>query len=399
MTPRQRILATLEHRQVDRVPVDFAGTDCTSAHAIAYDRLRRHLGIQPRPIRLACLIQQVAEADPEVAEQLGGQAVGLFHHPKTWRLWKSGYGFDLEVPDGWRPETQSDGATVVRDAAGTVRTKRPADGLYFDPVRFVFADVQRPEELDEHASVFQRWDWPTVNDESIDAYAARAKKLRAATDRAIVASWRMHYLQAGQIMRGYEQFMIDLLCDETLVRAMLDRLHAAYLARAGAMLEALGEAVDVVFFTDDLGTQNGPLISPDVYRRLIKPYWTELIALIKEHDKKVLMHACGAVSQFIPDLIDMGVDALNPVQITAADMAPERLKREFGKDITFWGGGINTQGGLDGGTPASIAEEVRRNIDTFAAGGGYVFTQVHNIQANVPPENIIAAYETAVEGS
>jgi uroporphyrinogen decarboxylase len=139
------------------------------------------------------------------------------------------------------------------------------------------------------------------------------------------------------------------------------------------------------------------LVSPDCYRQMIKPYWKELIGLIKKYDKKVLMHACGAISELIPDLIEMGVDAINPVQITATGMAPARLKKEFGKDITFWGGGVSTQGVLDKGSVREIKDEVRRNVDIFAPGGGFVFTQVHNIQCDVPPENIVAAYKTALE--
>ncbi len=198
-------------------------------------------------------------------------------------------------------------------------------------------------------------------------------------------------------MRGYEQFMVDLLIDEPLVRGLLDRLHASYMQRAETFLKTMADSIDVVFLTDDLGTQNAPLLNPKTYRKLIKPYWAELIALIKQYNKKTLMHSCGAVSQFIPDLIEMGVDAVNPVQITAAGMEPAHLKKEFGNDIAFWGGGISTQGVLDRGTVQQVTDEVKRNVEIFAPGGGFVFTQVHNIQYNVPPENIVAAYQTARE--
>jgi len=395
MTPRQRILAALEHRQPDRLPVDFAGTDCSSLHAVAYGRLRRKLAIEPRPIRLACLTQQAVEADGEVQDRFGGDAVGLYFHPRQWRRWDGGYGAPVEVPAQWQPEQLPDGSAVVRGPDGTALAKRTAGGHYFDPVHFPLADLASPEELAGRAQVFERWDWPAVMDESVAEYAARARSLYQSTDRAVSASWRMHYLQAGQLLRGYEQFMVDLLTDERLVRAVLDRLHAAYLERAGRFLAALGDWFDIVFFTDDLGTQQGPLVSPELYRRLLKPYWAELIGLVRSRGKKVLMHSCGAVAEFIPDLIEIGVDALNPVQITAAGMAPERLKREFGRDIAFWGGGVSTQGVLDKAPAAQVRQEVRRNLDAFAPGGGFVFTQVHNIQADVPAENIIAAFDAA----
>ena len=397
MTPRERILAALEHREGDRVPIDLAGTDCSSIHVIAYDKLCKHVGIEPGPIQPVCPVLMVAEAEEELQDYFKADAKALYFHPKQWRMWDSGWEFDLKVPDLWRPEALNDGKDVIRDANGVIRLERPAGGYYFDPVSFVFAEIQSPDELDKYPAVFDRWDWPAFNDESIEAYAARAKALYHATDRAVVASWRMHYLQAGQIMRGYEQFMIDLLIDEPLVRGLLDRLHATYLQRAQTFLEAMAESVDVIFFTDDLGTQNGPLIGPEIYRKLIKPYWAELIALIKKYEKKVLMHTCGAVSQFIPDLIEIGVDAVNPVQITAHGMEPARLKKDFGKDIAFWGGGVSTQGVLDRATDQEVRDEAKRNVEIFAPGGGFVFTQVHNIQFNVPPENIVAAYQAALE--
>ena len=395
MTPRERIIAALERRATDRLPIDFAGTDCSSVHLVAYDRLRKKLGIEPRAMRLGCLMQQIAEADRELLAHFRSDAEALCFHPRKWRLWESGYGFDVEVAERWRPERLPDGSMVVKDAQGVVRSRRAAGGFYFDPAEPVFASVTSPGELDAHAAVFDRWDWPAVLDESVPEYAARARKLRDSTDRALVAMWRMHYLQAGQILRGYEQFLMDLLTDEPLVRALMDRLHAAYMARARSFLDAVGESIDVVFFTDDLGAQTGPLVGPEVFRRLIKPYWAEMIALVKSRGKKVLMHSCGAISAFLPDMIEMGVDAVNPVQITAAGMAPAELKRQFGKDIAFWGGGVSTQGVLDRGSPAQVRDEVRRNIDVFSRGGGYVFTQVHNIQADVPPENILAAYDAA----
>ena len=397
MTPRQRIVAALEHREPDRLPIDFAGTECSSIHMIAYDKLRKHLGMEPRLMRGACLILMLAEPESKLQDYFNTDTAALYYYPQKWKQWNSGWGFDVEVPDLWQPEELDNGQSVIRDSNGVIRLKRPAGGYYFDPVSFVFSDIKTSEEFDEYPQIFDRWDWPSVADETVDQYADRAQKLYTSTDRAVIASWRMHYLQAGQIMRGYEQFMIDLLIDEPLARGLLDRLHAAYMQRAETFLKVMAGSIDIVLLADDLGTQNAPLLNPDTYRKLIKPYWAELIALIKRYNKKTLMHSCGAVSEFIPDLIEMGVDAVNPVQITAAGMEPARLKKEFGEDIAFWGGGISTQGVLDRGTVQEVQDEVKRNVDTFASGGGFVFTQVHNIQYNVPPENIVAAYKAAFE--
>jgi uroporphyrinogen decarboxylase len=395
MTPRERILAALDGRTPDRLPVDFAGTDCSTFHAAAYDPLRKALGIEPRPIRIGLLAQQAVDPDVEVLDAMGGDVQILLFHPRRWRLWDSGYGFDAEVPSEWRPETMPDGSAVVRNAAGAVTSKRAAGGLYFDPVGFPLKDAAEVSDLDRFAGLFARWDWPTVMDETPPQYAARARRVYQGTDRAVVACWRMHYLQAGQLMRGYEQFMVDLLADEPMVRGIFDRLHAAYMRRAREWLDLMADWVDVIFFTDDLGGQQAPLIGPPLYRRLIKPYWAELVGLVKGRGKRVLMHTCGAVSEFIGDLIEIGVDAVNPVQITAAGMEPARLVRDFGRDITFWGGGVSTQGTLDTASPDAVAAEVRRNLDAWRRTDRYVFTQVHNIQAGVPAANVLAAFRAA----
>ncbi len=344
------------------------------------------------------IVQVLAEIDEGMQNYFHADVEALYFYPREWKTWNSGWGFDMEAPKLWMPEDLDNGKTIIRDSKGNISLERPDGGYYFDPVSFVFSGINKPDEFAAYQNVFDRWDWPAVDDESIEQYSIRAKKQYNSTDRAVAASWRMHYLQAGQIMRGYEQFMIDLLTDETLVRTMLDRLHETYLKRAKTFLDAMGNYIDIVFFTDDLGTQNAALINPVTYRKIIKPYWIELINLVKKYDKKVLMHTCGAVSDFIPDFIEMGIDAINPVQITAEGMDPERLKKKFGKDITFWGGGISTQGVMDCGSIQEFKDEVKRNIDILAPGGGFVFTQVHNIQYNVPPENIKTAYKTAYSG-
>jgi len=394
-TPRQRVIAALGRKNTGPVAMDFGATECSSAHLIAYRNLRSHLGLDPQPLRLGCMAQLVAEADSEVQTRLGSDAVALPFYPRRWRNWDSGYGFPVEVPEGWKPEILPDGYSVIRDKHGVVLSRRAPGGMYFDVGAFSLADAVSPKDYDARPDLFARWDWPAVLDESVEEYAARARRLYAATDRAVIAQWRMHYLQAGQLLRGYEQFLVDLLVEEDMARGLLDRLHVAYMQRARVFLDALDGSIDAVFFTDDLGTQSAPLIGLETYRAMIKPYWAELIALVKARGIKVIMHACGAVSDFIPDMIEMGVDALNPVQITATGMAPERLIRDFGRDISFWGGGVSTQGTLDRATPAVIREEVVRNVGAFNRYGGYVFTPVHNIQADVPPENIVAAFQAA----
>jgi len=200
----------------------------------------------------------------------------------------------------------------------------------------------------------------------------------------------MHYLQSGQVMRGFEQFLVDLMVDKDMAHALLDKLHQVYLRRVDTFLAAFGDSIDVVFLTDDLGTQQSGIISPKTYREMIFPYIAELVGKIKAAGKKVVMHSCGAVSSFIPSLIEMGVDGLNPVQVSAGGMNPRDLVREYGRDIAFWGGGCDTQHALNSPDTETVRADVRRRVEEFGPDAHWIYTQVHNIQYDVPAENILA---------
>ncbi|NQT13045.1 MAG: hypothetical protein HQ582_09875, partial [Planctomycetes bacterium] len=192
------------------------------------------------------------------------------------------------------------------------------------------------------------------------------------------------------LMRGYEQFLIDIMVDKDLAHALLAKLHQAYLERIDRFMAAFGPWCDVVFLTDDLGTQKGGMISTDTYREMIFPYISEAVGRIKAAGKKVVMHSCGAVSSYVPWMIEMGVDALNPVQVSAHGMNPAELVRQYGRDIAFWGGGCDTQHALNASDPEVVRADVRRRLAEYGPDASLVFTQVHNIQYDVPPENILA---------
>ncbi len=187
--------------------------------------------------------------------------------------------------------------------------------------------------------------------------------------------------------------MVDLVANKKTARQLLDYLLEGYLRRIDRLGPLLADSVDVVLLNDDLGTQNGLMLAPATYREMIQPYQKVLFEHVKRSfGKPILFHSCGAIRDLIPDLIELGVDALNPVQLSASDMDLTALKRDFGRDITFWGGGIDTQSVLNHKTPAEVANAVRRNVDILAPGGGFVFCQVHNIQPDVPPENVVAMF-------
>ena len=390
MTGRQRVLAVLNHEKPDRIPYDLGGTDCSSVHVLAYQRLRRALGLDDGPVRCGCLWQLIAEPDREVMDALETDVEALWFRSRQTKLWHAPFGVDLIVPEQFAVEDLPDGSSVVKNADGVVSGKRAHDAYYMDPVGTPLADVTSPDELDRFDELFERWDYPAVFDEPLDALARRARRQYQATDRAVVALWQLHYLQTGQMMRGFDQFLIDLMINQDMARAILDKLHQVYLRRLDTFLEALKDAVDVVFLADDLGTQQAGMISPATYREMLFPYMAEIVGKVKAAGKKVLMHSCGAVSAFIPDLIEMGVDALNPVQVSAADMNPRDLVRRFGRDIAFWGGGCDTQHAMNATDPEVVRADARRRIEQFGPEASWVFTQVHNIQYDVPPENILA---------
>jgi uroporphyrinogen decarboxylase len=387
-------LAVLERRKPDRVPFDLGGTDCSSIHAVAYRRLREAMGLPTGPIPCACLMQFNVEVEEDVRAALGVDAEMLRFAPKVTRVWQAPFGVDLIVPDGFRPERQPDGSwTMSRGGRGT-SARMAVDAHYFDPDGFPMPHVTSPAELDAYDELFAHWDYSSIYDEPLDALGERARKQYEGTDRAVVAIWQLHFLQAGQLMRGYDQFLMDLMTAKDLAHAILAKLLDVYVARIDRLLEATGPYFDVVLLTDDLGTQKAGMLSPTLYREMIYPYISQVVAKIKAAGKKIVMHSCGAVSAFVPFLIGMGVDALNPIQVSAEGMDPADLVREYGRDIAFWGGGIDTQSALCADNPDTVCTDVRKRLERFGPDASWIFTQVHNIQYDVPPRNILAMHET-----
>jgi len=397
MTGRERILAALRHREADRVPIDLGGTESSGIHADAYARLAAHLGIDDTP-RVFDVQQQVTLICEEVRRRLRIDTTPLAFEPAEWTRDTTGTGTPVLTPSGWTPETAGDGSRVVRDSSGAVLAVMPAGGYYFDSFDHPLADVTSPSDLPRRRSAFEEMDKPAFLDEGWDAMAARAAALHADTDYCVVANLCVHILAAGEALRGFETFMMDLVADRPMAFAVMEQLLETYAPRIDAFADKIAPHVDVVLVNDDLGSQAGPLLSPETYRETVKKFHARLFEYIKRRTgKPLLLHSCGSVYALIGDFIEIGVDAINPVQVSAADMDTARLKREFGSEITFWGGGCDTQRVLAMGTPQKVADEVKRRIDDLAPGGGFVFTQVHNIQPDVPPANVVAMLDAAAE--
>jgi uroporphyrinogen decarboxylase len=345
----------------------------TTIHVTAYRNLRNHLDMPVVQPVVAMVAEQLVQVDEDLAEYLQTDV----------RLVRPGTASSFEYI--FRDEGEYEAYT---DEWG-IGWRKPVDGgFYYDMYHHPLADAESLEQLKAHPfpDPLEHGRFAPLREQ---AEAARAKDKAVAlagpcAGIAEVYSW----------MRGYEEYYVDLALNQSWVAYMLDRLvefKSAYWERA---LAEIGHLVDVVVEADDLGGQNAPLMSPRTYRKLIQPRHQRLFSFIKEQAPvKVFYHTCGAVRKLIPGLIDAGIDILNPVQISAAGMNLAELKQEFGRDLVFWGGGVDTQGVLGTATPDEVRAHVRHNIETLAPGGGFVFAAVHDIQANVPPENIVAMWE------
>lgn len=393
MNSRERVVIGLNHKEPDRVPIDLGAMMSTGITGIAYNKLKAYLGIQGGRTRMYDLGQQLAEPELEVLERIHADVLPLLiSEPKEWKPSVLPDGSPCEVPTWFNPEREPDGSLVLRDGEGRIVARMPEDGYYFDGVYHPLANVSSIQELETYSF------YTPIDQETLDDLHARAKRLYETTDYAIMLNGAGSIYEWAQTLRGWDTFMMDLAADPKFASALMARLAEANIRRLEQILPAVEGYIQVIQVGDDLGMQSGPQLSPRLYRRLVKPWHAKLYRYIKEHTSAHLfLHTCGSVYAFIPDFIEMGVDVLNPVQVSAKDMDTKRLKEEFGTDIVFWGGGCDTQKVLPFGTPDEVREEVRRRIGDLASDGGFVFNQVHNIQAGVPPENIMAMYEAALE--
>jgi uroporphyrinogen decarboxylase len=379
MNHRERVLAALQHREPDRVPMDLGGTTDSTIVAAGYPRLRAALGLGPNVTRMQDVVQQTAMIDEDVRVALGVDTRPILPLPRRWRRDVLPDGSPADLPAAFRPERLPDGSQVARDEGGTVMLKMPAGGHYFDPVHVPLADATSSKEIEKHLRAIETYDAPDYLDERYEALAEQGRALREETDYLLVGFFGGHIFQAGQALRGWEQFPVDLLVSPGFAEALMDQLAEANLRRFARFAATVGRWVDVVQFEDDLGMQDRPLVRPSLYRQRVKPYHEKLFRFAKAQcDALILLHSDGAIAPLIPDLIEMGVDAINPVQVSAAGMEPRELKRAFGDEIAFWGAGCESQRVLPFGSPQEVADEVKRRIDELAPGGGWVFAPIHS---------------------
>ncbi|MEN6386704.1 MAG: uroporphyrinogen decarboxylase family protein [Phycisphaerales bacterium] len=376
MTSRERVIKTLNYEIPDRIAIDLGGNQ-TGIHKVAYECLIKKLGIKDK-IEIMDAVQQLAQPCEEVLKRFHIDFRYIrANAPASWKG-----GIEKNVRDG---RTWFD----LKDEFGVIWSM-PENEPYYMDISFHPLAKATLKDIAEYP-------FPKGNDESrFEGLRERALMLKKETPYAVVSGISGVVYETCWYLRGLEQWFIDLHMQPEFCEALIDQTLKFWMDWFSIFLKEVGDVVDVIMVGDDLAGQNGPLFRPEIYRSIVKPRQKKLVQYIKSKtNAKIWYHTCGNCIEYIPELIDNGVNILNPVQISADRMDPDFLKSKFGSKIIFWGGGCDSQHVLPFATPKEVEENVRLNINSFKKGGGYVFNNVHNIQAGVPADNIIALFDSA----
>lgn len=408
MNSRERVIAALNHKQPDRVAVDFGGHRSSGIAAIAYNKLKKKLGITSSDIYVYDMIQQLAIVEPEVLDACGSDVIelgrGFMLDDAEWKDWVLPDGTPCKIPAYINLDQRGDENYLVSND-GIDLAVMPKDCLYFEQIYWPWENV----DFENHSfegleEAFNNSMWTStpcpgghipLTDEGCQQLAEGAKKLRESTDRAILGIFGGNLFEVPQFLFRIDNYLMYMGLYPEATKRLSQALYDFYLPRLEKWVAAVGPYIDVMLFGDDLGSQNGPLMSPDMYREYYQPWHSKLWHHAKElaPHVNIHLHSCGGIEPILGDLIEAGLESSNPVQTSCAGMDPKLLKDKYGDKFTFWGGGCDTRSVLPYGTPQEVRQNVIKNVNIFAPNGGFVFQQVHNIMADVPPENIIAMFK------
>lgn len=407
MTSRERVLAAINHNEPDRIPIDLGATPSSGISAIAYSNLIKYIGRNDLPVWIYDVVQQLAQPHEDIINYFNvdvldiGRAFNV--NESDWKPTTLANGAQAFYPKWFNPVKQEDGSFVTLDDDGErILSKMPIGATFFDQTYFPYIDgyPSSYETLDaEMNRVMWARDahspWDHAGDSDFwDQLRKKAVHLRETTDKALMIVCGCNLFEWGTFLRRMDNFLMDLMCDHYNVEKLLDELMKRHLATLEKVCATVGDVVDIIRFGDDLGMTSGPFMDVDTYRMLFKPRHKMLCDYVKTHSKMhTFIHSCGSISLLMPDLIEAGIEIFNPVQTNAFNMEPEFLKKEFGQECTFWGGGIETVGVLNNESVEAVKEQVLERLEIFSKGGGFVFNTVHNILPDVPPENIVAMFE------
>ena len=414
MTSRERVIAALNHREADKIPLDLGGCAVTGMQASTVYRLRQALSLDPpgTPVKVVEPYQILGEIAPDLMDAVGidvaclwGRKTMFGFENAHWKEWRLFDGTPVLVPEGFNTVPEPDGDILLYpegDKTLAPSGRMPKGGYYVDAI------VRQQPIDDATLSVEDNLEeFTPIADEDLEHFRKEAERLYTQTDKALLASFGgtafgdialvpAMWLRNPRGIRDIEEWYVSTVSRKEFVRSLFERQCEIALENLAKLYSVVGDRVVAAFTTGtDFGTQCGPFISPASYRDLYQPFHREVNNWIHAHTGwKSFIHSCGSVFRLIPDFIESGFDILNPVQCSASEMDPAALKSEFGDALTFWGGGIDTQQTLPFGTPEQVAGEVRSRIEKFGPHGGFVFNAVHNIQARVPIANLMAMIET-----
>jgi hypothetical protein len=416
MTSRERVAAALVHREPDRVPLDLGASAVTGMHASSVYQLRQSLGLEEpgTPVKVIEPYQMLGEIGDDLLDALGVDVVGLGKREtffgfrnEGWKEWRLFDGTPVLVPGKFNTVPEANGDILMYpegDRGAPPSGRMPSGGFYFDAIV-----RQQPIDEDRLDPADNIEEFQPVGEDDLAWYAAESRRLEAG-GRAVLASFGgtafgdismvpATWMKRPKGIRDIEEWYVSTVSRREYVRRVFERQCEIGLENLERIRAAVGERVAVLFVTGtDFGTQTGPFISPETYRDLYQPFHKAVNDWVHAHTQwKTFTHSCGSVVKLLPDFIEAGFDILNPVQCSAAGMDAKTLKERFGDRIVFWGGGVDTQRTLPCGTPEDVRREVRERIATFAPGGGFVFSTIHNVQAKVPVANLRALYDAVKE--
>jgi hypothetical protein len=417
LTSRERVNLILNHQEADRVPLDLGGSGTTGMHVDSVYLLRQALKLDPpgTPVKVIDPFQMLGEIASDLGAALGVDVLPLAKRItdfgfrlEGWKPWTTFGGTPVLVPDGFNTEPDANGDIFLYpqgDPSVAASGRMPKDGFYFDPITRVTTVDDATLKVEDNLEEFG-----PIADRDLTYLREQAELLYTTTDKAILLSpggtsfgsfsaTTAPSLKHPKGIRSVEEWQMSTITRRSHLIKIFERQCEIGLANFQKIADAVGNRVTAVITSyTDFGAQNGPFIAPQAYRDLYKPFNKAVNDWVHKHTTwKTFTHCCGSVRALLPDFVEAGFDILNPVQTSAAGMDPVELKKSFGGDLAFWGGGVDTQRTLPFGTPEQVREEVRQRIKVFGAGGGFVFNPVHNVQARAPIENILAMYEAVRE--
>jgi uroporphyrinogen-III decarboxylase len=401
-TSRERVMATVNHKEPDRVPIDLGGTIATGINIVTLHLLRKRLGLPEKKVKVTDIFQMIGDVEMDLVERLHVDILAVEPlvfffgiRRENYKPWKLFDGTPVLVPGAFNIKEDEQGNWLLHDNGDPQKpivAKMPKNGYYFDDLKMIKSnpDLKRP-------SLDSLRDDTLLIDEELKYMQQRAKMLRETTDKALVGGIWLHSGLA--IIGSIPDYLELLILEREFVKEFLHKKHEIVMENLSLFWDAVGENVDIVTLDAmDYGSQTNELFSPEIFDELYMPYYSEQIGWVHENTSwKTIFHSCGSITKILPLLVDAGLDIINPVQTSAQGMKPEWLKEKLGERLTFWGGGVDTQKTLPFGTPEMVRKEVEERVRIFGRNGGFVFCPIHNIQYGTPVDNIIAAYDTAYE--